>query len=291
MASFKSLVSNKILSRRNTEEQSDKWNFLQLQQTPTQSTTKYTHIEPKSKSTQYDVGPYNKSSACSNKLTIRMRSKSIAGTSNKLRKASLRSKKHSLLATVDNDPDDVDNEIEEYMNLSITDLLCKKPRTHRFTSNLSMEGRLALIKTYEDMIFYELLVYTDLDVSQIPSQIQLIVNTEKNRQMNDSKYKSGYTNVINTNMGLDDFDIKLKQKFRFSHFIETAQMILDEIQAHKRERWNGSTSTDGSGEEAYLSQISKMKLNLIVNQFKKWIYLWNKESNLWNKELRPFKRF
>lgn len=220
-----------------------------------------------------------------------MRSKSIAGTSNKLRKASLRSKKHSLLTTVYNDPDDVDSEIEEYMNLSITDLLCKKPRTHRFTSNLSMEGRLALIKTYEDMIFYELLVYTDLDVSQIPSQIQLIMNTEKNRQMNDSKYNSRFTNVINSNMGLDDFDIKLNQKCRFSHFIETAQMILDEIQAHKREGWNGNVNTGGSGEEAYLSQLSKMKLNLIVNQFKKWIYLWNKESNLWNKELCPFKRF
>ncbi len=278
MESFKSIVSNKILVRRSTQPQpvkKDKWDFLQVEQLNSKS---------KFKPTEYE----------SPKLTNKSRSKSIAYPTHKNSKKDSYRKKNSTLATIDTNPDETNNEIENFTTLSITDF-CKKPRTHRFSSNLSMEAKLALIKTYEDMIFYEFLVHTPLDVSQIPYQIEVAINTEKNRQMAEeansrtSRYQREISSKYNRenswensrykreNTEVDEYEVKHEKKLRFSHFVESAQMILDKIQRYKRETIHVGKS--------------EINLNEIENMFKKWIYLCNKESLLWNKECHPFIRF
>lgn len=153
-------------------------------------------------------------------------------------------------------------------NCSITDF-CLKPKNIRFSSRLSVEAQYALIKTYEDMIYFEILPFC-------PVNIDAMIQKNLNRlKINE--------NLIRNIDPLNDKDCKEKKvdKLRYSHYIESAQYILDRIESYKIWPEDSSKNTVRLIEENPDTNkdvtISKKNINLIIGMFSKWTYLWNKE--------------
>ena len=153
-------------------------------------------------------------------------------------------------------------------NCSITDF-CLKPKNIRFTSKLSIEAQYALIKTYEDMIYFEILPFS-------PVNIDTLMQKNLNRFKNNENLIRNF-DPLDENVNTE----KKRDKLRYSHYIESAQYILDTIESFKIWPEDSSKNTVRLIEEnAEINTdvtMSKKNLNIIISMFSKWTYLWTKE--------------
>ncbi len=244
---------------------------------------------------------FPKQSACSSssKVSLELKSSEQAYRPRKLNKNSRskstilynglkhlnKSKKKFSLPAVDNSENDSSDEISEsfkqdFTNFSITDF-CQKPTFSRFTSNLSNEAQHALIKSYEDMICDEILVsfpgFESL-LTKAKSKIHTLVEelTEEQILVYKMRFKSKLEEE--QTQGTDENLYKeYKFKMRFSHFIESAQKILDSIEALKRLFSRTSVEWIDEFNVEKEAEAKKRKISSIVAMFEKWMFLWNLE--------------
>lgn len=221
----------------------------------------------------------------SNKSILKSRSKSTI-LYDELKRFKIR-KKASLPVLENSDTDSCDdNFTSDFTKLSITDF-CKKPSSSRFTSNLSTEAQYALIKTYEDMIYFEMLVnFPKLD--SLIEKGEIRVKKKYNTKLTEEQLMK-YNIQPREDTGLEEsvdrpMYKEYKLKIRFSHFIESAQLILDAIENYKlanckKQYLSELTDEDLQIEARKREYKSKKMIRKIVGMYKKWVFLWNKEYN------------
>ena len=162
---------------------------------------------------------------------------------------------------------------------SLTDF-CRKPKITRFSSRLSVEAQYALMKTYEDMIHAELSVYYP----------NLVRNTASTKKIVPVKSKHGKNHTIvakkpvepdneaSSTTNLKFYQGDKPKKLRYTHYIETAHIILDSIEIYKKNVRSAKNthSIKWLEDQENIYDLDK-NLKVIANMYGRWAYLWNKE--------------
>jgi hypothetical protein len=133
--------------------------------------------------------------------------------------------------------------------LSLDDV-CSKPISLRFSSNLSREGKIAMIKSYEDALRQELIRATP-----VKSISGFLKNEQQPKLRKLEKLKAERK----------DAD---EEKLKYSHCIESAMTILDYVKQLK------TTKRPQEINEEF--ELSESDRNL-VRLYGQWVNLWNKE--------------
>ena len=272
-SSFKTLVSTRLLPKRDTSEKPNsargKLFRISVQALQNKSETRLSKTEPTKGGKQASTPNAATLIAFTSaqkflRPVLKQRSKST----NSFKKPPLSKikKKASLPSEINKTDFD-----DEY---SITDF-SEKPKVTRFSSELSTEAKISLIKTYEDMIYFELLVHFPVNIKEIIQEIKLMLNTEANSYNLEPLMNN---NEIHDPLAIHEMN--KKHKLRYSHFVQTAQVILDLIDEYKKKvRFHNKDSEKGRWvfpeDDESIKNVSK-----IINMYRLWIYLWNREYRI-----------